>query len=195
MEENKKINLTEKKRSNKLFDYKKFENDVFEHMKIVLQKWLGEHPDIYIFSLDCAREMESIGVMANTIQYLAEQANPDSDEYWYYKYCEEEWELDDWFKDISANMELYLKENHDVFTASETYEYLDPFDEHCDKVIESCQNALIRFRTFINGKHPDILLTFNIREYLDEETKIGIFRKINDENAVKEYADHIEDFL
>jgi len=177
-----------------MFDYEQFENDVFQQMKTVLEKWISEYHDIYIFSLDCARGMESIGVAANTIRYLTEQTNPDSDEYWYYKYCEEEWELNYWFKDISERMNQYLNENEDIFTDSKTYEYLEAFDEHCEKIIESCQNALIRFRKFINEKRLDILLTFYIREYLDGEEKIKIFEKINDGNAVKEYADHIEEF-
>ena len=34
--------------------------------------------------------MESIGAIANTTHYLEEQTDTDTEDYWYYKYCEEE---------------------------------------------------------------------------------------------------------
>ncbi len=81
-----------------------------------------------------------------------------------------------------------------VFTNSDTYEYTEQFDEHCDKIIEHCKNALIRFRQVINKDHSDVLLTFNIREYLDGDERTEIFQAINDEDASEEYAEHIEDY-
>lgn len=178
-----------------MFDYEKFENDVFQQMEAVLDKWTRENDDLYIFSLDCARGMESIGVTANTTHYLEEQAEPGSEDYWYYKFCEEEWELFYAFEVVSADMNKYLDENDGIFSDPETYEYSEAFDEHCEKVIKSCQNALIRLRKFINQNHSDILLAFNIREYLDGEQRIDIFKKVNSGNAVKEYSEHIEEFV
>ena len=81
-----------------------------------------------------------------------------------------------------------------VFANSDTYEYTEQFDEHCDKIIENCKNALIRFRQVINKDHSDVLLTFNIREYLDGDERTEIFQAINDEDASEEYAEHIEDY-
>lgn len=178
-----------------MFDYEMFENDVLQQMESVLDKWIRKNDDLYIFSLNCARGMESIGVIANTTHYLEEQAEPDSEDYWYYKYCEEEWELCHAFEVISADMDKYLDEKDGIFSDPETYEYSEAFDEHCEKIIECCQNALIRLRRFINQTHLNILLAFNIREYLDEKERIEIFKKVNSGNATKEYSEHIEDFV
>ena len=178
-----------------MFDYEKFENNVVRQIEDVFHKWVKENDDIYIFSLDCARGMESIGAIANTTHYLEEQADSDSDDYWYYKYCEEEWELFDAFEAISADMNQCLEENDGIFSDPETFEYSEVFDGHCEKIIECCVNALIRFRKSLGQNHSDIILTFNIREYLDEEERVEIVEKINGKSAVKEYAEHIEDFV
>lgn len=178
-----------------MFGYKTFENNIVQQMEVILDKWIKENDDIYIFALDCARGMESIGVIANTIHYLAKQAEPFSSEYWYYKYSEEEWELFYTFEDISADMNKYLDENDDIFSDTEAFEYSDDFDEHCEKIIECCVNALIRFRRSLSQNNINILLTFNVREYFDEEDRIEIFERINRKGAVKEYAEHIEEFV
>lgn len=177
-----------------MFDYKKFENDIVQQMIITFNKLIAENEDLYIFSLDCTRAMDSIGVMANTIHNLEEQAEADSEDYWYYKYCEGEWELFDTFEAVSKDMRKYLDDNSDIFTDSITYEYSDIFEKHCDKIIDHCENALVRFRQAINQNHSDILLNFNISEYLDSEERIEIFQKINSEIASKEYAEHVEEF-
>lgn len=177
-----------------MFDYKKFENDVVQQMAAVFNKWISENDDLYIFSLDCTREMGSIGVIANTTHYLDEQAESNTADYWYYKYCEEEWDLFDTFEVISGDMRRYMDENSDIFTNHATDEYSEAFDEHCDKIIEYCQNALIQFRQSINPNYQNIVLTFNIREYLDKEERIKIFEKINSENVFKEYVEHIDEF-
>ncbi|MCX4266398.1 MAG: hypothetical protein OSJ64_06290 [Firmicutes bacterium] len=49
-----------------MFDYKKFEDNIVPAMENTLKKWVQEHDDIYIMSLDCARDMTSIGIIANT---------------------------------------------------------------------------------------------------------------------------------
>ena len=98
-----------------MFDYEAFENKVFQQMERIFDQWTTEQDDIYIFSLDCAIGMESIGVMANTTHYLEEQAEPAASDYWFYKYCEEEWELFHWFQEISEEMNQYLLENEGGF--------------------------------------------------------------------------------
>ncbi len=75
-----------------MFDYKKFEDNIMPAMENTLKKWVQEHDDIYIMSLDCARDMTSIGIIANTQEYLSGQTDGESEDYWYYKYCEAEWE-------------------------------------------------------------------------------------------------------
>lgn len=177
-----------------MYNYKKFENEVVQQMEIVFDKWIRENDDLYIFSLDCTRELDSIGVIANTMHYLDEQTESNLEDYWYYKYCEEEWDLIDTFETISRDMRKYLGENSHIFINLATDEYSETFDEHFDKITECCKSALIRFRQSINKNYQNILLTFNIREYLDVEERIKIFKKINSENAFKEYIEHIYEF-
>ena len=63
--------------------------------------------------------------------------------------------------------------------------------EHSSKIIESCINALIRFKTSAcNG----LLLTLNIREFLEEDERIEIFKKLNSKEAAAEYSEHIDEF-
>ncbi len=180
-----------------MFNYKKFENDIVTAMESSLRKWAKKYDDIYILSLDCSRDMESIGIAANTRQYLSEQADMDSDDYWYYKYCEEEWELNDaggLLEEISSYMNQYVEENDEKFTDPETFEYLEAFDEHCDQMIETCEEAVKRFRQLIHQDFPDLLLTFHIREYLDGEERAEFFAAVNSKEAAEEYAEHIDEF-
>lgn len=179
-----------------MFDYDKFENSILQQMIVAFNNWIEEYDDLYIFSLDCTREMDSIGATANTTHYLEEHADVGSEDYWDYKYCEEEWDLFDLdsFKTISADMHKYIDDNDSRFVDSKALEYTELFDKHCDEMIEHCKNALIRFKQAINKDHPDILLAFNIREYLDGDERIEIFQSVNSENASREYAEHIEEF-
>lgn len=178
-----------------MFDYERFENDLVQQMLVVFNNWIEQNHDLYIFSLDCASGLESIGAIANTAHYLAEQSDTDSEDYWYYKYCEEEWDLFHTFETISADMCKCLDENKGVFTNPEDPDrYAEIFDKHCDELIKHCKNALIRFKKAIGKNHSDILLTFNIREYLDGDDRVEIFQSVNSERAIKEYAEHIEEF-
>lgn len=180
-----------------MFDYKKFEQDLVIAMETTLRKWVREYDDIYILSLDCSRDMTSIGMIANTKHYLSEQSDPDVEDYWYYKYCEAEWELweaDGFIKEISSYMNQYVEENDECFTDPETFEFLDALDEHCDKMIEACKKGLKRFRECIRMDFPDLLLTFNIGEYLDHEERTQFFALVNSKDASAEYTEYIADF-
>ena len=139
--------------------------------------------------------MRSIGIIANTKEYLNEQAEDEPEDYCYYKYCEGEWELySEMTEEISSYMRKYVEDNDERFTNPETYEYLEAFDEHCDKIIEACKKALERFRQSIDKDFPDLLLAFSIAEYLDNEERIEIFASLNSKEALEEYAEHIDDF-
>lgn len=177
-----------------MFDYEKFKKDIVIAMENVLRKWTKENGDIYIIALDLSRDMESVGVWANTGQWLNEQADITSDDYWYYKYCEEEWQLCEVFDGISSYMRTFVEENKEQFTNSQTLTYTETFDAYCDKMIESCKLALKCFRESINEDFPKLLLTFNIREYLDNDERIEAFSLINSKEATKEYMEHIDEF-
>lgn len=176
-----------------MFDYEKFENDIVAQMTNILSEWT-EDDDIYILALDCTREMDSIGAIANTEMNLSEQADNEDEEYWYYKYCEEEWDLFDAFEKVSSYMYQYVEDNSERFTEPKTFKYTKAFDEHCDKIIERCIMALVRLRDSIKETYPNLLLTLNVREYLDGDERVEIFEQINGKAAAEEYSAHIEDF-
>ena len=178
-----------------MFDYKQFEDELVTQMESTLEQLLEEYNDIYIFSLDIANDMGSAGIIANTYSFLEEQASPGDEDYYYFKYCEEEWDI--WesgnFNKIKDNMSSYLENNHKKFSKNSdgTYIYTELFYEHSSKIIESCINALIRFKTSAcNG----LLLTLNIREFLDEDERIEIFKKLNSKEAAAEYSEYIDEF-
>lgn len=91
-------------------------------------------------------------------------------------------------------MNQYIEENAEQFTDPKTFEFLEAFDEHCDKIIETCKKALKRLRQFIDQDFPDLLLTFSIGEYLDSEERTEIFTLVNSKAASEEYAKHIDAF-
>ena len=180
-----------------MFDYKKFENDLVAAMEATLHKWAEEYDDIYILSLDCARDMTSVGMMANTEQHLNEESDAEDDDYWFYKYCEEEWELFEaggLAKEIYSYMRQYAEENDARFTNPETFEFTEEFDEHCDQMIDACERAIRRLRQSVHQDFPKLLLAFHIREYLDDEERAEFFASVNSKEASEEYAAHIEDF-
>lgn len=141
--------------------------------------------------------MTSVGIMANTQQHLNEECDADDEAYWYYKYCEDEWELFEAggrMKEISAYMNQYVEENEARFTDSETFEFTEEFEEHCDKMIDTCEQAVLRLRQSIRQDFPNLLLAFSIREYLDAEARAEFFAAVNSKEASEEYTAHIEDF-
>jgi len=179
-----------------VFGYKQFENELVIQMENTLNQILKEYNDIYIFSLDIASNMASAGIIANTVHNLEKQAKYNDEDYYYYKYCEEEWDI--WesgnFGNISNKLRQCLEINGKDFT-KDNYIYTNLFYRHCEKIIESCGNALIRFSSFKNSKCPDLLLALNINEILEEEKRIEIFTKLNNKEAAAEYSKHISEFI
>lgn len=132
-----------------MFDYEKFKSDIAVAMEKSLRKWAEENDDIYIISLDLSRDMTSVGVWANTMNDLDVQDYDASEDYWYFKYCEQEWEL--------------------------------------------CE-ALEVFKESVNKDFPELLITFNINEYLDDDERIEVFSLVNSKKAAEEYMKHVADF-
>lgn len=199
-----------------MFDYEKFKSDIAAAMEKSLRKWAEENDDIYIISLDLSRDMTSVGVWANTLyflnkqcaavdhlktriidwantmNYLDEQDYDALEDYWYFKYCEQEWELCEAFEDISSYMRAFTEENGEQF--GRNYTYTEIFDEHCDKMAESCKKALEVFKGSVNKDFPELLITFNINEYLDDDERVKVFSLVNSKKAAEEYMKHIADF-
>ena len=172
-----------------LFDYAKFEDAIVHVMEQSLKKYRDIHDDLYIVSLDCCGEMSSMGLIANTKAYLAEQTDMSTEDHWYYKYCEEEWCIFDTFEKISFEMYDYMQKMH--------VSDVDKFDNHRNNIIAACKKALCRLVVSpFYQEYATILLTFNIREYLEQEERIALFELFNGKTmAATEYAEHIEDFV
>ncbi|MFS0882347.1 DUF4303 domain-containing protein [Metabacillus niabensis] len=148
------------------FNYNKFSNDLFQELVTAFQKMTEEHKDLYAFTLSCSRDVRSIGVIANTKTYLAKNADKQSEDYWYYKYCENEWEIFDTFHTLSKDMSMFLENDPDKFTNPNTYFFTEEFDEHFDRIVAACDEVISRLRDS-KGKqeHPNILLNFNVEDY------------------------------
>ena len=120
--------------------------------------------------------------ITNTKAYLAKQTVMSAEDYWYYKYCEEEWSNFETFEKISFDMYDYMKKMH------VSDDDVDKFDNHHNNIIAACKNAL-RHLSILSG----ILLTFNIREYLEQEERIALFELFNGKTmTAAEYTENIK---
>lgn len=88
---------------------------------------------------------------------MAEQAYPLSEDYRYFKYCPEEWDLREGggpFREISAYMRGHKEENRRLFTDPETFAFTAAFEEHCRKVTEACKGRRSALRGGLRGIFP-----------------------------------------
>ncbi|MGE7111409.1 hypothetical protein [Lysinibacillus sp. NPDC047702] len=73
------------------------------------------------------------------------------------------------------DMYNYMKKMH----VSDDYK-ADKFDNHRNNIIAACKKALCRLVSYpFYQKYAAILLTFNIREYLEQEERIALFELFN----------------
>lgn len=187
-----------------MFNYSGFTDDIVVQFEAAARKVCSENKDIYICSLDCCSDTDSIGLIANTKSWLADMiAKRDAScgrfkpSDYYYKYCEEEWDIFLTFEDISLNMSnyCYSKENGGVYSDSGTGLQDDEFDDHRQRIIAACKKALRRIKkTAFFQENPQLLLTLNVREFLKGNERAEIFTELNGSDAVREYVAHIEDF-
>ncbi len=173
-----------------LFDYEKLEAAIVLAMEQALKTYRAMYTDLYIVSLDCSSDLWSIGLVANTKAYLAEEADRNAEDYWYYKYCEEEWCVFETFDKLSAEMYQYMKKLHDTTDDTERFEH------HQAAIIDTCKKVLCQLviSPFYQA-YTDILLTFNVREYLEQEERIAVFEQLNGAVKAQEYAEHIKEFV
>lgn len=77
-----------------VFDYDQFEEDVYAFVEEYIRKWSAEKTDIYGFSIDCSPEYDWVRLIANTETHFQKKLEKaEKDEYFYYRFNEEEWEL------------------------------------------------------------------------------------------------------
>lgn len=177
-----------------MFDYDRLQCDLVQQMKAALDRWNRETDGLYIFSLDYSNKMDSIGVVANSHKHLEGHALPQEEDYWYYKYCEEEWALVETFEEVSQKLQTYVQVNDQLFVDRISQEYTTAFYQHRDKMLNCGVRALTQLRCWMEQVCPAVLLTLNVRDYFDAQDRVAIFAQINSSDAVKEYTEHLEDF-
>lgn len=185
------------------FNFQKFKEKVILAIKKAFLEVMDEYKEstVYAFSLTCDSYARSIGVVANTKEALEEQIEDEEDRY-YYKFCEQEWEIwdaaDDEFQEIRNTLVEFQENNKDKISDSETCIYTEFFDEFREKIFDICVQALIEIKdeNFFKDKCKEsIIINFMVPEYLDEDYSIEVFSKLNSEMIVEEYKQHIEDFM
>ncbi len=184
------------------FNFEKFKEEVILATKKAFLEIMDEYKDstVYAFSLTCDSAVRSIGVVANTKEALEKEIDNEEDRY-YYKFCEQEWEIwdaaDNEFQEIRNSLLEFQENNKDKISDSESI-YTEFFDEFREKIFDICVQALIEIKDegFFQDKcKENIIINFMIPEYLDEDYSIEVFSKLNSGIVVKEYKEHIEDFM
>lgn len=177
-----------------MFEYKKFEEKLIETLEKQVIEIYKSYDDVYVVSLDLHEALDSIGIIANTKTMLGEHLAEENGQYYYYKYCEAEWEHFEMIEELSEMLRTEMEENEDKYTDMNNFTYTEAFDEHFDKLTNCCVEALIHLKKTVEKFAPELLLTFNVEEVLDQEERILYFEKINGEESAKEYKEHIDLF-
>ncbi len=145
--------------------------------------------EIYIFSIQADDTLSYVTVYVNTEEKFKaalrdDDENPEEGKY-YYRYCEDEWELVEDNKGYFKQAVDYVrKENLYVEDALE-WDYM---------ILDALRQ--IRKEGYMETlfKNP-VILTIYMHDHCDGEELAEAFRQINDESISKEYAEHLEDFF
>ena len=174
------------------FNTEVFTSELTDYLTSFCDSWINkkDNQDIYIISIDISDSLRSIGLIANTLDNLNSQSRYGDDDYFYYKYCEDEWEIYDTSDEISKLMDDHITNNYEKFHESSTDRYSDAFYKYGEIIVDSCVDTLKIFK----AKYPDVIFNVNMRDTFDEDERIRIFSALNDDTSVKEYSEHIEDF-
>lgn len=145
--------------------------------------------EIYIFSIQADNDMSHIAVYVNTEENLKaaleeDDEDPEEDKY-YYRYCEDEW-------DVAEDNKNYFKQAVDYVKKMDLYE--EDAVEWDYMILDALRQ--IRKEGYMETLFQNpVILTIYMHDHCDEEEMTEVFRQINDESVSKEYAEHIEDFF
>lgn len=168
------------------FEYEEFEEHLLEMVEAYAKSQLNKKEDFYIMSLEYFPEFTTfVAIRANTYSYLNEQVE-DEEDYSYYKFCEEEWDLYGDLKEASCALQARYNQMEKMY-GDEFYKFQE---EHATKIIEICKTVMKRFReTDTYKKFPKLYLNAYVREYFSNEECIQIFCELNGEDRRAEYSD------
>ncbi len=179
-----------------VFDYDQFEEDVYAFVEEYIRKWSEEKTDIYGFSIDCSPEYDWVRLIANTESHFQKRLEETGNKYYYfYKYCEEEWEL--WGESDKMKDWMDTYKQRLLKSCGEDDELEDRlYTEHKQKIQDSCIKVLKKIKTsevyqLISGA----FLNFYIREGFKEDTVKMIFTEINGEGFCPEYINNAREFV
>lgn len=171
------------------FGYEKFEKDLLAAVENFAESQLDKKEDVYIMSIEYFPDFTTfIAIRANTYSYLKEQAREGDENYTYYKYCEEEWDLYQFLEEISS----VLQDEYNKMEEKYGYEFDELQTEHAAKIIDSCRNVMKEFKkTDTCREFKKLYLNVYVREYFNKEEILQIFGELNGKDSIEEYADWV----
>lgn len=170
-----------------MFDYLKFEEDLKKAVEETMRNKLDRKDDVYIMSIQYFPDITTfVRLICNTYSYLNKQADVSNEnDYIYYKYCEEEWEIWDEFAELSKRLEDYSEEVDCKFKLMEgddiDEQYEKEYRTHVGKMIEIGKRVAKWFRTTETFKqYPNLLVNFYMREYFRPQEDVEMFKELNE---------------
>lgn len=184
------------------FDYNKFEEDLYSYVEKYIKIWSAEKNDIYGLSINCSIGNGGITINANTTSYYQKKLEGlgeySLDAKFYYKFCEEEWELwSDWdteAREMDGYMEAYCSYIADTY--EEDIDLYDAKDKEFEANIqELCIRVLKKIKKSDSYQMiPGAYLNYYVREKFSEQEIIEIFEEINGKGFCQEYIDNVKSF-
>lgn len=175
------------------FDYEQFEEDLCTTFEEFMKGYLDRKEDMYIFSVNYFPEYTTtVGVNANSYSYFNEKVKSDPSCYGDFKYCEEEWEVQEWFDAPSKQLQIYFDQLDEEYEDDEdTHDEL--YEEHRDRIIDICKNVMKRIKETDTVKaYPQMLLNVYVWEVIDGEDAVEIFKDINGDAIPDDYFEFVD---
>lgn len=135
--------------------------------------------NVYSCSITYDSDINAICLIANTKDELIKHMEKD---YFYYKYCEEEWEI--WNIREKELSDLLMQINKKIKSISmlPVYRY---------EILNSSIKILKRIRN--NQKEPKWLFNIYVRDFFTEDEIKNIYSYINENDAL-EFCEHVKEF-
>ncbi len=173
------------------FDYNAFENELYEEV-CHFMKSHSDRKDIYAFSIKYEPEFTTfIGVVFNSMSNLETKSNDGMEDYYYYKYCEEEWEGGE----IIGSLSEQLKQHYEAieeWAADDDFIENQTQSEHRDKIIEVCIKVMQRVKESEEyAMYSKLNLNVFVREFFTTEEVVGTYKKFNDDEALSDLKKYL----